>query len=284
MSGETTARDMLVMLGRHYLPEGRPPAGILAKEIGSPNGARRADAIWLPVTATRGTAGMVGHEVKVSRQDVLVELSDPTKADPWMRYCHRWWLTISNPDLVDGLDIPDLWGVMAPPSGRRTRSMTIIKPAPQLHPHEPALGVQRVASWYFHNARQELSNAKANTDYHKAEADRLRTDLQRLRAQGIRNSDPHAERTAAILKAIAEARCSEDRYGILEATDAEAIARTVLNYERVKRAVGEAARTVDSVLGQLTQARTALKVMQGVLAETGDSLLSPQGEEGETHP
>jgi hypothetical protein len=288
-----TARDVLAMLDRHYYPDGRQPAGILAKEIESPNGRRRADAIWLPTTATRGTSQMVGHEVKVSRADVLVELSDPTKCDPWMRYCHRWWLTVSDPALVEGLDIPDLWGVMAPPSGRRTRSMTIVKTAPELHPHEPALGVQRVTAWYFHRARQEITNAEQNADYHRREADRLRRDVQELRAHGLRGNDPEAARIAAILDAIHAAEYPIDEHGArirvddlyLKVKDSD-IALVLLNYERAKLAIQRTRGTVESTLRGLTQvtsenwtfreARKALKAMQASLIETEASLTPEQ--------
>jgi hypothetical protein len=278
------ARGVLSMLDRHYLPDSRPPAGILAKEIESPNGRRRADAIWLPTTATRGTTGLVGHEVKVSRADVLVELADPTKCDPWMRYCHRWWLTVSDPALVDGLDIPHLWGVMAPPSGRRTRSMTILKPAPELHPHEPALGVQRVAAWYFHKAQQQISNAETNARHHTQEADRLRRDVQSLRAEGIRSSDPRAARIDAILKALDDAvrQADEVYFGVSD----QDVAFAVLNYARVVRAVTAARHAVDGTLRSLTQvkdddwtfkrARDALNAMQGEMADAEVSLKPEQ--------
>lgn len=78
------AGDLVAMLRRHYLPEGRPPGGIFAGEIESPDGRRRADALWAPWSIAGG-AGIVGHEVKVSRSDVLTELADPMKAEPWAR-------------------------------------------------------------------------------------------------------------------------------------------------------------------------------------------------------
>lgn len=63
---ETTARDVLDMLRRHYLPEGKPPGGIFAPEIQSPDGGRRADLIWQGVTAGSGYR-LIGHEIKVTR-------------------------------------------------------------------------------------------------------------------------------------------------------------------------------------------------------------------------
>lgn len=149
------AKDMVELLRTHYLPENRPPAGIFASEIGSPDGKRFADAIWQSTTRSGGLL-FVGHEIKVSRADVAVELADPTKAEPWMQYCDQWWLTISDPALIDGLKIPDAWGVMAPPSGRRKISMTVIKEAPLLKPVSKEPGLVRLMTWYAQSQREEI--------------------------------------------------------------------------------------------------------------------------------
>jgi hypothetical protein len=104
-----SSTDVLTLLRRHYPPPGRPPAGILAEEVVGPDGRRRADAVWAPLVHSAGSE-LVGHEAKVTRSDVLTELADRTKCDPWMRYCDRWWLVVSDPGLVTGLDLPDAWG------------------------------------------------------------------------------------------------------------------------------------------------------------------------------
>ena len=159
MTNSLKAKDMTDLLRAHYLPEGRPESGIFASEIGSPDGKRFADAIWQSTTRSGGLL-FVGHEIKVSRADVAVELADPTKAEPWMQYCDQWWLTISDPALIEGLEIPDAWGVMSPPSGRRKRSMTIIKEAPLLKPISKEPGLLRLLTWYAarqKEQRQELA-------------------------------------------------------------------------------------------------------------------------------
>lgn len=145
---------MKELLRAHYLPEGKPESGIFASEIGSPDGRRFADAIWQSTTRSGGLL-FVGHEIKVSRADVAVELADPTKAEPWMQYCDQWWLTVSDPALVDGFDIPEAWGVMSPPSGRRKRSMTIIKEAPLLKPVSKEPGLLRLLTWYANQQKEE---------------------------------------------------------------------------------------------------------------------------------
>ncbi|MEX8058723.1 hypothetical protein [Microbacterium sp. 16-032] len=131
------AKDMIEMLRGHYIAPSKPAGGYFAPELTAPNSARRADLIWLPMTSQeRGR--IIGHEVKVSRADVIQELSDPTKADAWARYCSQWWLVVSDPALIEGLEVPERWGIMAPPSGRLRRSMTIVRPAPELRPEDRA--------------------------------------------------------------------------------------------------------------------------------------------------
>jgi hypothetical protein len=150
-----TAQAMLGLLRRHYLPDETRPAGIFAPEIQAPGpSGRRADLIWLGCTAAAGSE-LIGHEIKVSRSDLLTELADLTKSDPWQRYCDRWWLVIPHSGLINGLELPDSWGVLTPPSGRRRRSMTIHRPAPPLKPDEQAPALRALATWLHWRLRDE---------------------------------------------------------------------------------------------------------------------------------
>lgn len=171
----TTSADVLALLERHYLPDPTRPAGVFAPEIQAPVGSRRADLIWMGCT----TAGrdLVGHEVKVTRADVLAELADLTKADAWQRYCDRWWLVVPHVSLIDGLEIPDTWGVMGPPSGRRTRSMTVHRPAPRLAPADQGPALRTVATW-LHWRHHRLTEAADTT---RREVDHLRVSNADLR-------------------------------------------------------------------------------------------------------
>lgn len=140
------------MLRRHYLAEGKIPGGIFIPECESPSGLRRADLLWVPTTIAGGRGeSIIGHEIKCQRVDVLRELADPAKADPWARYCSRWWLVVSDPALLEGLEVPAAWGVMAPPSGRRTRSMTVLRQAPPLEPDPIDPALRKLVRWLgFH--------------------------------------------------------------------------------------------------------------------------------------
>ena len=185
-------------LRNHYLPEGKPAAGILATEIGSPDGRRFADALWQSTTRSGGLL-LVGHEIKVSRADVIVELADTTKAESWMQYCDQWWLTVSDPKLIEGLDIPAAWGVMSPPSGRRKRSMTILKEAPLLNPISKEAGLLRLLTWNNEQARKEKSNLILDKKHLENRVARLEQDnlagrsAQSLTMDEIFAAKAHAE-------------------------------------------------------------------------------------------
>ena len=213
-----TSADMIAMLRRHYLPEGRPPGGVFAPEIQSPCGARRADLIWLSTTIAGGRH-MIGHEVKVSRSDVMVELRDPSKADPWAQYCNEWWLVVSDPDLVAGLDIPENWGIMSPPSGRRTRSMTVVRKAPKLTPSLAANGVARVTAWLNQRYVELQYQSERELLYQKGATERAERTIRELRDGGAASQSPHAKRitdlTLRVEKGLREkknwmARASDD--------------------------------------------------------------------------
>lgn len=167
---KTTAKDMLDMLRRHYIRDETRPGGIFAPEITAPQSARRADLIWQGVTAGTGYE-LVGHEIKVSRTDLIAELDDPTKCDPWMRYCDRWYLVLPSMGLADGLDLPATWGVLTPPSGRRTRSMTVSVEAPKLNPAEQSPALRTLAAWQHWRlvqAQQQATTAREDFERERA--------------------------------------------------------------------------------------------------------------------
>jgi len=197
----STAKAMVEMLRKHYLPEGRPPAGIFLPEIESPDGKRRADAVWVP-QSWNGPRTIVGHEIKVSRADVAAELADATKADAWARFCGQWWLVIAHPSLIDGLDVPEHWGVMSPPSGRRTRSMTVLRPAPALKPVDSAEAFRRIALTVFHRQLAELGGVRQSLTYAEQRESQLRSQLDHIQATGAARQDPLGARVAKILQQV----------------------------------------------------------------------------------
>ncbi len=174
------AKQLLDQLTCHYNAPGRPTAWSLYPEVASPDGSRRADLVAVPLSLRdQERAGIVGHELKVSRSDVAVELADPTKVDSWLRFCSHWWLVVADPQLVDGLDVPDQWGVMAPPSGRRTRTMTVLKPAPKLPAfHDIGAVAQRLSAWNEFHQAAELQELRRSNSTLECSVSRLRKELE----------------------------------------------------------------------------------------------------------
>jgi hypothetical protein len=106
--------------------------------------SRRADAVWLDITDRQRPLVEV-HEIKVSRADLVSELRQPEKSAVWMRQSHRFWLTVPDPALIDGLALPQEWGVLALPS----RSIpVVVRAAPPL---TPQVAVRRDLSDYVHH-------------------------------------------------------------------------------------------------------------------------------------
>lgn len=215
MANQYTSTQMIDALRRHYLPEGRPAAGLFADEIASPDGNRRADLIWIPTNlAGIREACIVGHEIKVSRADVMSELKDPTKTDPWAQYCDRWWLVIPDTSLIEGLTIPSMWGIMTLPSGRRTRSMTVIREAPKLVPTAnlgPAM--TRIAGYVVN--RMEIDTRRLQHQLDNAERNLAYTN-NRLN-ETVHNSDfyhdPRAKRIQSIMDEYEKRVKEGDRLG-----------------------------------------------------------------------
>lgn len=98
----------------------RHPAAswVVMTEVGNATGykvQRHADAVAFGIWPSHGFA-VHGYELKVSRADVQKELKDPTKADAVGKYCDHWWLVVADLKIIDGLVIPDSWGVLHPKS------------------------------------------------------------------------------------------------------------------------------------------------------------------------
>lgn len=155
--GVVSADRMLAMLRAHYLPEYRNPAGIFAPEIGAPDGRRRADLIWLQTSG--GRRELVGHEIKVTRADLKHELDHPDKCVSWKKYCDRWWLVVPDLSVIDGFTLPADWGVLLPPSGRRTRAMTVLRAAPKLTPPTQDPALRQLAIWLWYRQRDAVADA-----------------------------------------------------------------------------------------------------------------------------
>lgn len=72
---------------------------------------RTADMMIVSTWPSRGLY-CEGVEVKVSRSDLQSELANPKKADDLAKYCRRWWLAIPDDMKLEGLMVPETWGII----------------------------------------------------------------------------------------------------------------------------------------------------------------------------
>jgi hypothetical protein len=251
-----TASAVLAMLRRHYLPDETRPAGIFAHEIQAPGPTlRKADLIWLGVTAATGSK-LIGHEIKVTRADVLAELADLTKSDPWQRYCDQWWLVIPHLSLIEGLELPPTWGVMTPPSGRRTRSMTLHRAAPALTPAEQAPALKTLAAWVHWRHRDLTAQAKQLQE----DTQRQWQEIQRLRIYDTSHRDPNREVIHKIVTGLGGAWGASDEIGVWR------LRVNIDDVIEVLKDLGAAYERRDEALRTLTSTRRDLENMSGRIA------------------
>lgn len=255
-----TASSMTELLRQHYNPDGRAMGHLFMPEIGAPGGRRRADLLVAPISIAGSKADtLIGHEIKVTRSDVMAELADPTKADPWMRYCTRWYLVVADPALIEGLTIPDLWGVMAPPSGRRTRSMTILREAPKLTPDgdmSPALS--RLAAYMVGRLEGVVKRAEYDRDAYKQRAERAEQREQEARLNGGGGHvSPHTKRINTIVNLVEQGKHD---YGsnlpyLMDADVADRdIAEGILDLARSRAVAREVRREIDGTIREVERA------------------------------
>lgn len=227
------------------------PAGVFMTEVGSPDGHRRADALYIPAV---GGTGIIGHEIKVSRSDVLAELADPHKAEAWKKYCIRWWLVVADAKLVDGLEIPDDWGVKTPPTQQNRRQFTVIKPAPKLDPHPLGPALSRIATVWAYRQR-DAEWAKRQNDTHTARLNTRIAELEdKLRRAGVHVTPPppDQERAMQLMAALRK----RDRYARIDSRlDIETLADAVLE---ATAAANLRAKVADAARDKLTNIDRAL--------------------------
>lgn len=108
------------------------PAFCLLEQVADGTGARQnrwADAVAMSVWPSRGYT-LDGIEVKVSRYDWLHELQQPKKSAAVQQYCNRWWIAVSNENIVQPGELPSTWGLTVLDG----KKMRVVAPAPLLQP------------------------------------------------------------------------------------------------------------------------------------------------------
>lgn len=104
-----TEKDLEFYLSKRYCQ----PEWAFFPQVRSSTGSadRVADGIAMNMYHSRKYE-IHGFEIKISRTNWLNELKSPQKADEIFQYCDKWWLIVSNKDIVQNGELPKGWGLM----------------------------------------------------------------------------------------------------------------------------------------------------------------------------
>lgn len=98
-----------------------PPAFAFFPQVRNATGysrvTRTADAVAMGLWPSRGLL-LHGFEIKVTRADWLRELKQPEKADEIASRCDLWWIVVPDDTIVQPLELPAPWGLIAPRGGK----------------------------------------------------------------------------------------------------------------------------------------------------------------------
>ena len=204
---------------------------------------RYADAMCLGLWSSHGYY-LQGYEFKVSRADVLAELTNPEKAREIQKYCHYWWMVVGDAKLVSVDELPATWGLMVP----RGAGLAIKKAAPLMQPDQlsyPMIGALIRANVKEANSDVTVSAKIADAlakhkDESAREADWLRTKNKQLeemisefeRLSGVKMSKWDAGKVGSAVKMVCSGGLTQaaDRF---EAMESE-IERLLLNFRSVR--------------------------------------------------
>ncbi|EQD35652.1 hypothetical protein B1B_16831, partial [mine drainage metagenome] len=163
---------------------------------------RSVDAYAISLWNSRGHE-IQGFEIKASRSDWLVELSDPQKAEAGARFSDRWWVCAPK-GVVHQSELPEGWGLIVP-IGKGLREQ--VKPAKHSRLEPPrdwwisALKKlaqrpgdeeisRRLYSSYQDGLKQGRDEHRFATEHVKGELDRLQKSVGEFEAtSGIKLSE-----------------------------------------------------------------------------------------------
>jgi hypothetical protein len=242
-----TAADLEDMIRKRH--DG--PGWVVLNEVSNGTGynaKRRADAIAIGIWHSHGHA-IHGFEVKVARSDVQRELGEPWKADAVGKYCDYWWLVISDEKIIDGLVVPESWGILAPKRGvlRIVRKAPKLKAKPFDRSFFASLVRNVVETWvpkHEHDALKETSRAEAKAEleheqerrYHREDAEAQLEALKKRVAEfesaaGIQIDRWQSGRIGEAVRLALDARNSIGRKAIEQ--DIRALEHTSVHHEEI---------------------------------------------------
>lgn len=140
---------------------------------------RSADAVAFSLWPSRGLE-LHGFECKVSRSDWLRELKAPSKAEELAQFCDRWWIVVSDAELVQPGELPPTWGLLAPKQRGGVTKLATVKEAPKLE--AKPLDRPMLASLFrnLHEGETARASARFAEEVDKQLQERARGDQLRL--------------------------------------------------------------------------------------------------------
>lgn len=254
----TNAHAVLKALEHDLIRDEFRPTGLLLAEVQAPNSDRRADAIWM----TARTARLVGYEIKVTRADLLTELRDPTKCEPWLKYCDQWWLAVGDESIVDGLmdQVPADWGVCTPPTSAGRRQFKVLRPAPTLTPADKAPVLGKLISHQSYRAldlQRAVDQAQSKAEWLQGQLDKRNTShLEYLQRQ----ANPFEKKFTEVAAAY-EQLWDKGGYSFHERLNhvpAEVIAKAIIAGEEGEKLTNAAKNIASNKLRQIERALNSL--------------------------
>lgn len=215
-----------------------------------------------------------GYEVKNSREDVKREIRNPTKADNVGRYCHFWWLVLADKKLMEGLVIPNVWGILVP----RGKILRVVRPAPRTRKPQPfdagfaASMIRNIAkTWVPQHEHERVRDASLATARGEAQAEvqrsaseeerklrELRDKVERFKeASGIDIQGPNIWELGDVgraVKAVARAHRILGRQPSLAEMvrrEAASASHMVGRHQEAARAAAAAARQMNDLASRL---------------------------------
>lgn len=120
----TTAKEMEKYLAERYCDSRQ---WVFLTQVRSSTGSanRIADAMAFNMYGSTGYE-VIGFEIKVSRSDFLSELKDMSKSNELMSYCDKWFLVVSDAEIVKDGELPKNWGLLVLKDGKLVQKVRAI--------------------------------------------------------------------------------------------------------------------------------------------------------------
>lgn len=136
----------------------------------STGGADRiADAVAFNMYHSTGYE-VIGFEIKVSRSDFLSELKDMSKSNEIMEYCDKWYLVVSDPNIVQDGELPKNWGLLVLKGDKLVQKIRPVTQKPKRMPmHFIASIMRRSADEVTRIKNQHIHRDDIEEEVRKAE-------------------------------------------------------------------------------------------------------------------